>query len=472
MFKRKKRFADSTLLRKPAGTGGGWQRYQRQTRLHDKKRRLYRRIPRYCIALILLAALIHGGFHVLEKWVHAENPEKVASIYPPGVEPLSFAEMKSILDPALFLNPAENTVAVMNDQAAYRFNTSIDADLQKAITASLDTRHANRIGIVALDADSGRVLAMVSHDRDDPGRNACLAADIPAASIFKIITAAAALEKAGFEIESQIPFNGRKTTLYRNQLTATENRYTNYTSLKAAFAESINPVFGKLGKHELGRDVLEKYARMFYFNRAIDFELPVDESRFSISDTPYNWAEIGSGFNRDTTISPLHAAMIAASVSNGGRLMKPTIVNVATRENQTVYLRKKETLSRVFEPVTADSLKSIMNATLHQGTARRQFTNIGSHPVLSVLDMGGKTGSINNNARQIRFDWFAGFAADPSGSRSIAIGILVAHKEYIGKRAATYFREAVSHYFRGITEPGRNVRRNEHVSQNNIQSPA
>ncbi len=428
-------------------------------------------MPWYFVVLLVSAALIQGGFYVLDHRM-AAAPKAPASLYPPDVEPLDREGIRKILTPDRFLNMAEKNIEIRTGGTHYQIYTSIDPDLQNAIIRSLDTRHANRIGIVAIEADTGRVLALVSHNDDDPDQNACLAADLPAASLFKIVTAAAAMEAGGFEHQSRMAFNGGKFTLYRRQLTDQENRYTNYSNLKAAFAESINPVFGKLGKNELGKDILTDYGLAYYFNQGIDFDLPVDQSTLKISDTPYNWAEIASGFNRTTTISPLHAALIAASVVNGGRIMEPSIVDVAARENRTVYRRRPAMAARTVEPGTLEGLDTLMNATITRGTARSLFAGSSRDPVLSKLRMGGKTGALNNNARQIRYDWFTGYALDPEGSGKIAIGVIVAHKEYIGKRAATYFRQAVAAYFRDRLSQTENMQRTDNIAGENNKKPA
>ena len=121
-------------------------------------------------------------------------------------------------------------------------------------------------------------------------------------------------------------FNGYKHTLYKSQLKERTNRYTNTISLKNAFAQSVNPVFGKIGKLRLGGTQLEKFADAFGFNTTINFELPLAPSHFKAEDIPYNWAELASGFNNDTTISPFHGAdqppdMIPQTSRETGRIV-------------------------------------------------------------------------------------------------------------------------------------------------------
>ncbi len=470
MFKKKQKF-NGYRFQKLATPDATWRGYQQKMKMRDEKQQALRRIPWYFVTMVIFAALIHGGFHAAEYLLLSPSNQQT-SIYPPDVTPLDRAELQKILSPGRFHNLTEKNFALNTGDGAYQIYTSINPGLQKAILDALDTRYANRIGIVAIEPDTGRVLAMVSHNADDPDQNACLAADLPAASLFKIITAAAALEAGGFDDQSRMSFNGGKFTLYKRQLLDQENRYTNYASLKSAFAESINPVFGKLGKNELGKDLLVDYAGAYCFNQPIAFDLPMEQSTMMISDTPYNWAEIASGFNRTTTLSPMHAAMIAASMVNGGKIVEPTIVDVAAKDHKAVYRRRSATARPAVDAATAKDLNRLMNATITQGTARKLFSGISKDPVLSRLHMGGKTGALNNNARKIRYDWFTGFAADPEGTGKIAIGVIVAHQDYIGKRAATYFRQAVSWYFKNRPAPAENTQRTKDVAGENKKNPA
>ena len=93
----------------------------------------------------------------------------------------------------------------------------------------------------------------------------------------------------GYNPDTVLKFNGYKHTLYKKQLTDTTNRYTNKVSFKNSFAQSVNPVFGKIGTLHLKKKVLDRYAQAFGFNRPIDFELPVANSHINITPKPYHW---------------------------------------------------------------------------------------------------------------------------------------------------------------------------------------
>ncbi|MFW5908873.1 MAG: penicillin-binding transpeptidase domain-containing protein, partial [Desulfosalsimonas sp.] len=238
-----------------------------------------------------------------------------------------------------------------------------------------------------------------------------------------------------------------KYTLYKSQLKDIENRYTNRITFESAFAESVNPVFGKIGMNFLGRAALEKYASDFGFNREIVFDLPLEPSVAPISDISYNWAEVACGFNKKTRISPIHGAMLAASVIYNGRMMEPRLVDTVTVNDRTVYRQKSEPFIRSMSPQTALMLKPLMHTSIAAGTARGSFNDSRGMRIIENFEIGGKTGSINNNPEQIRYDWFSGYARHKNSSDKIAVSILVAHEKYIGTRSPEYFRKTVEEYF-------------------------
>jgi membrane carboxypeptidase/penicillin-binding protein len=88
-----------------------------------------------------------------------------------------------------------------------------------------------------------------------------------------------------------------------------------------------------------------------------------------------------------------------------------------------------------------------MKATVKSGTSRKIFRGYRKDRVLSRLNIGGKTGSIDNHSHDARYDWFVGFGEEKEGGEKIVISVVVAHEEYIGTRAGKYARLAIKYYF-------------------------
>ena len=327
--------------------------------------------------------------------------------------------------------------------------TSIDPSLQNYLSKKLDRKNSSQIAIVAMDPEDGRVLAMVGYDKTDPSNNPCLDSSFPAASIYKIITAAAALEKCNLRIDSELQFNGRKHTLYKSQLKEKTNKYTHKISLKDAFARSINPVFGKLGALYLAKEELESYAGAFGFNHSINFEIPLTPSQALITDEPYQRAEVASGFNRQTRMSPVHGALIAATIFNQGSLIEPSIVDrIVGEKGVELYRSQPAVITQAFAPETSRAMDELMKATIESGTVKSAFRRYRKDKIISRLEIGGKTGTINNKTDDVKYDWFVGYAQDRSGGGKLILSVLVAHQKYIGIRATQYAIMAFKQYFK------------------------
>lgn len=363
---------------------------------------------------------------------------------------LTEGDLHRFITPEMFFNLKTPMVQLQRGTESINIQATIDPDLQKKIMTRVENSSAAWSGIVVMNAVNGEILAMAGRDNSSVTKNTCTSTLFPAASIFKLVTAAGILEEQAITPEKKFTFNGRRHTLYRSQLKEGHNRYSNFVSLKDAFALSINPVFGKIGMHQLGREGLEKYAAAFAFKKEISFELPVTPSAFSIENNGYNLAEVASGFNRETRISPLHAALMASVVINDGIMIKPVLVkNVYDSKGNMVYRNRYAPFQRSISAETAKFLRKMMEETVRSGTARKGFAGYKRDRVLSKLIIGGKTGTIDSREHDIRYDWFCGFARDKEAKREIAIAVLTGHqKPRLGVRSTAHARFIIKEFFR------------------------
>jgi penicillin-binding protein A len=362
--------------------------------------------------------------------------------------PIDKQEVQGLLAGANFLNLADSRVELRHGNACLTLQATLDTDLQQSLIQRLDRKNSRYIGIVAMEPTDGRVLAMAGYDRANPGGNPCLDNRFPAASIFKIITAAAAVEAGDLEPGAMLRFSGDKYTLYKSQINSKPLRNANQLSLKDSFAQSVNPVFGRLGANLLGKDVIEAYAQAFGFNREIEFELPLRPSRIELADGAFQLAEVASGYNRTTRISPLHGAAMAAAIVNQGRWVEPTIVDwISNDAGQTIYQGRAVYRDRAIDRDTARILRQLMQATVQSGTAHREFQKHHGDKVLSRLEIGGKTGSMGDGTGETRYDWFVGYAREPQRNKQMVVAVVVAHEGYIGTRAAAYAITAMKEHF-------------------------
>ena len=427
-----------------------WKAYQerlRRDRMTTRRIRMTRRRLLAVVTVVSCALLIWSLIPSGDRPEAPVDPAGAQEAHRDGL--IEKKDVRILLGANHLTHTDHQPVAITFDGRPYQVRTSIDLGLQQYLFKKMDRINSRYIGIVAMVPDTGRIVAMAGFNKVDPDQDPCLTADYPAASLFKIITAAAAIDKKGYTAGTHFKFNGYKHTLYKRQLTDKSNRYTNSISLKNAFAQSVNPVFGKLGALYLDRQTLQRYGERFGFNREVGFELPWPRSTLIIDDDNYRRAEIASGFNRQTRISPLHGAVIVSAVVNAGKPVEPTLVNrILDADGKPVYHSTPRFLPAAVSAKTAAELERLMRATIATGTARKVFRGHRRNKVLSRLTLGGKTGSIYNHVHDARFDWFVGFATEKKGSESLVVSVMVAHEEYIGIRAGTYARMAIEHYFK------------------------
>jgi len=439
-------------------TSPDWHSHQRLFQQNRARSTLLRRSLR----LGILALFIIGAVYSLVQcynWIFkGDDPalETMAATSASALDPAGGKLLaRELLQQTSFVNLQDATFQATRDNSTLTIDTSINPQLQSYMLEKLDRKNSRHIGLLAMDPTSGEIVMMAGYNKTEPDENTCLDSSYPAASIFKIITASAAAEQSGLDSNTKLRFNGSQHTLYKTQLKDRNNRYTNHTTFQQAFAKSINPVFGKLGALKLKKDHLTTYAEAFGFNSEINFELTVPPSHFSITDKPYHWAEIASGFNRQTTLSTLHAALLPAIILNQGKSIEPTIVQKITDgSGEVVYQNQPGPMRQVISPKASRIIYDLMEATVRYGTAKKAFRGYQKDPDLSKCNLGGKTGSIFNKKHDLRYDWFVGFADLKNGDNKLAVAVVVAHEEYIGIRAAAYARMIIKKYYSDFFKTG------------------
>lgn len=310
---------------------------------------------------------------------------------------------------------------------------SLDTTLQKLGTRYFRRYHPKYGALVALAPRTGKVLSLISYTRSGevPQGNRLYCRNIfPAASIFKTISAAAALEHGGLTLDSKLKLYGSNHTLYKYQLVKDLKNYREI-SLKKAFAYSINPVFGRMGIYLLGADVLQDYALKFGFNSNIPFELENEKPIFCYPDSSFTVAEVASGFNQTTLISPLFGALIAAAISNSGEIFKPTVIDSITslKTGKRVYTSEPKLWRHTVKDITAKKLVTLMKLVAQRGTARKSFQYVKKSFRFNEIDYGGKTGSVDKDSLG-KVDWFIGFSRHQSDmDQHISIGVVTVHDD-------------------------------------------
>ncbi|MGD8345540.1 MAG: penicillin-binding transpeptidase domain-containing protein, partial [Desulfobacterales bacterium] len=202
-----------------------WRDYQtklQRERKSEARKKFLRRNLKYGVLFIAgslaVYGLISGSFGSLFDDTKTAQPirgphEQLDSQKASAAVSYHKDQIHRFIDSRHFADLQDRIFEVQNNGRRLQVQTSIDPALQHYLTQKLDRKNSSHIGIVAMDPEDGRILSLVGFNKADPSNNPCLDSSFPAASIFKIVTAAAALEKGNLRLNSKLRYNGRKYTL-------------------------------------------------------------------------------------------------------------------------------------------------------------------------------------------------------------------------------------------------------------------
>jgi penicillin-binding protein A len=326
---------------------------------------------------------------------------------------------------------------------------TIDGTLQEYSDMIFKRYKPDYGALVMFDAKTGRVLALSSFQKGvATERSLALRASYPAASVFKIVTATAAIDKAGVNPGRTIRFNGGNYTLYkRNVMSEKINRWTRTVTLRDAFSKSLNTAFGRMALEELEPETLDEYANRYLFNQDMPTDFPIEKSvAFVPSEKNYELTQVASGFNKYNKMSPILGSVIASAIVNDGNMVIPYIVDeIMDEKGEAVY--KGETLERgqIMSASTADAMREMMEETVLSGTSRKSFRNLVRSKKFKEVQMGGKTGHLTGDNPKGRVDWFVGYGYDDDNR--IAIAALTVNEKYWTIKSSVVAQMMFKKYF-------------------------
>ena len=282
----------------------------------------------------------------------------------------------------------------------YRVFFTVDPLLQSAAEEVFRTYRLKYGAFVAIDPETGRVLCALS-SLDFP--DLTVKRSFPAASTFKIVTAAAALESGIADTKSRMVCGGVSDSC--SPTVWLKSRYMVVRDMKSSFANSANPYFGNLGRI-MGKSLLLSFARRFGFNRE-DMGFPWGKVYTPVDD--YQLALTAAGL-QNSRVSPFHEALISATILNGGVMPKPTLIERIERKGKVVYSFSPSSLGKVVSSSTAKKLNEMMFGTCRSGTAsQKKFFRLFRRRFRD-FKVGGKTGTLSElTYPEGRCEWFVGY---------------------------------------------------------------
>lgn len=364
---------------------------------------------------------------------------------------------------------------------------TIDSELQRVAEKALQDQllklqtdkikpfpNAKRGAVVVLNVKTGEVLAMASVPSFDPNMfargltakewedlsnnplkplvNIAISETYPPGSVFKMITAIAALENN---------ITNEKETIYDRGVYWTILPKKDWkpgghgvVNMIKAIAESCNIYFFEMGRR-LGIDLIEKYAKMFGLGQITGIELPGEKAGVVASreykEKTFKKAEdkiwypaetldaaIGQGYHQFT---PLQIACYISAIANEGYWMKPHIIkSIVDANGRTVFDSKPEIAGKVnVSKKTFEIVKQGMRGVVSPGgTAYGVFSNF-------PIPIAAKTGTAQWDLKKAPHGWFVTFA--PYDNPEIAIAVFIEQAGSGGSTGGPVARAILEEYF-------------------------
>jgi peptidoglycan glycosyltransferase len=351
---------------------------------------------------------------------------------------------------------------------------TINTKAQDAAWRALGTMTGGKPGaVVALNPQSGQILAMASYPSYDPNLlathngNQLNAADKalleqsgnpllnrainftwPPGSTFKIVTSSAYLTQNRSSTTQTNVSSPTQLTLPQTTHILTNNNGeicgngSGQAPLITAFAQSCDTTFGSLGM-TLGGPTLNNFAGLFGMNSTtLKIPMPVTQSNYVIPPSQALTAFSAIGQYSDT-VTPLQEAMFAATIANGGKLMTPYLVKQVTASDlSTVQTTTPTRLSQPVSASVASDVGQMMLAVVQDpaGTANAFNTNAVG------VTIAGKTGTAQNGSNNTGLDDAVFTCFAPYVNPQIAVGVIIQGGGYGATAAAPIAVQVIKAY--------------------------
>jgi penicillin-binding protein A len=339
---------------------------------------------------------------------------------------------------------------------------TIDSKAQNAAWNALQA--TGKAGaVVALNPQTGAILALASYPSYDPNQLAVLngtesnkadkellsnpanpllnratSATYPPGSTFKIVTSSAAFTQGNYNQQTlvsaptslQLPQSN--VNLINNNGEQCGTLGNGKATILTAFTESCNTAFANIGM-QLGSATLKSMAEKYGFNNPdLTIPLPVAQSNFPLEPAQSFTAMSAIG-QKDDTVTPLQEAMLAATIANHGTLMRPYLVQQVQAADLSIVDQAAPTaMSQPVSASVAADIKNMMVSVVNSPDG----TGYALKNAIPGVQIAGKTGTAQNgvNNSGLNDAVFTCFAS--SGNRSMAVGVIIQGGGYGAAAAA------------------------------------
>lgn len=384
------------------------------------------------LALLLLIAVAAGSLGALGRWVVLGGA--ASDDLGPGVAEASvgapFPAAATAPD-ADIAEPSPPPVSARPPQAGLPTyagpHFTYDPAFTERVKEVLKRGRVSLGHVIAMDPKTGKLLAAVSTD----SKRFPVTRAYPAASLIKVVTAAAALDRDPALKERPCRFVGSPWRLTRRRINPP--RRGNETTFRKALAISNNQCFAQIAVHDLGSEALLDAIGRFGF---LDQPAPgYPAGSVTLGDGDYALGKLGSGLG-GTRITPLHAVQLAGVLADG----------VLREPRWIVGEPPSRPPRRVMTEQLAAELRDLLVTTTARGTARSAFRDPRGRPLLGSIRVAGKTGSLSGRNPTGRYEWFIGLAP-ADGDPQIALATVVVQNDLWWRNASQISAAVMKSWF-------------------------
>ncbi len=280
---------------------------------------------------------------------------------------------------------------------ALSIDLSVQSAMRQVLEGGMRLMNAKAAIGVLMEANTGRIISMVSLPDFDPNyRPAPPVSGDPAdsplfnraaqgtyelGSTFKIFTAALAMETGAASPDTMVDTSG--PLVWRNFRIKDFRNYGPQLSLRDVIVKSSNIGSARLAA-SIGAEAQQDILRQLGMFDITALELP--EVRRARPLLPPRWSEISTmtiSYGHGIAVTPVHLAAGYAAMVNGGLRVQPTLLNNYTPPTEA---------DRVISRETSFALRDMMRQVVERGTA-----SLGA---VEGYDVGGKTGTADKPARE------------------------------------------------------------------------
>jgi len=350
----------------------------------------------------------------------------------------------------LDLRPQKVTAPLPGGRAA---ELTLDPVVQRAALRVMKKYVVPEAGVVAINPKTGEVLAYASHVSEGEKFDVNARAEAPAASVFKLVTGSALVEKGGLSHKTEQCYRGGKSNILADELRDDPERDKWCATLGIAMGRSLNVVFGRLAQKHLTAEDLTQVGGAFGFGAKVPFDVENEAPVITIPDDPLEFARTAAGF-WNTTLSPLAAASLVQTVANDGVTLRLRVVRSVVRGKDTLYEFPNEptVVRRAVKAETADQVTQMMINTVSNGSAYKTFHDAKGRSFLPNIEVAGKTGTLTRHEENRHYTWLVAFA--PANDPEIAVAALVVNTPKWRIKGPDLARDVLRAYFAQKGAPG------------------